>query len=74
MISYAPLWKTMEQKKATTYTLRNKGAIYNISGSTMERLKSNKSVSTNTLDTLCNILSCTLSDIAEYIPDIKSVQ
>lgn len=69
MISYAPLWKTMALKKATTYTLRNKGQAYNISSSTIRRLKNNESVSTNTLDALCHILCCTLPDIVEFIPD-----
>ncbi|WP_283607780.1 helix-turn-helix domain-containing protein [Faecalispora anaeroviscerum] len=69
MISYAPLWKTMKQKGATTYTLRNNGKSENISGSTLARLQKNESVSTNTLNTLCDILDCNLPDIAEYIPD-----
>jgi DNA-binding Xre family transcriptional regulator len=41
----------------------------NISGSTLLRLQSNQSVSTNTLDTLCVILDCALSDIVRYTPD-----
>lgn len=69
LISYAPLWKTMARKGATTYTLRNKGQEENISGSTILRLQKNESVSTNTLNALCKILDCRLSDIAEYIPD-----
>ena len=69
LISYAPMWNTMKQKGATTYTLRNKSADSNISGSTLLRLQKNESVSTNTLNSLCKILDCPLSDIAEYIPD-----
>ena len=71
MISYEPLWKTMAEKGATTYTLRNKG-VYSLSGSTMERLKSNLSVSTNTLDTICKILDCKIQDIIEFLPDTES--
>ncbi len=66
MISYAPLWETMKRKGATTYTLQVKG---NISSSTIRRLKANESVSVNTLDALCKVLSCTLQDILEYLPD-----
>jgi len=66
MISYEPLWKTMEEKKATTYTLQVKGGV---SSSTIRRMKANESVSTNTLDALCKILGCELSDIAEFVPD-----
>ena len=69
MISYQPLWETMKKKGATTYTLRNKGSDYNLSGSTILRLQAGESVSTNTLDTLCKILNCNLSDVAVFIPD-----
>ena len=68
MISYEPLWKTMERRKATTYTLQVKG---NISSSTVRRLKAGESVSTNTLDALCTLLACEVSDIIEYIPEEK---
>ncbi len=66
MISYTPLWETMKIKHATTYTLQVKGEI---SSSTIRRLKANESVSTNTLDALCRILDCSLTEIVEYIPD-----
>lgn len=66
MISYEPLWKTMKDRGATTYTLQVKGQI---SSSTIRRLKANESVSTNTLEALCKILDCTLNDIIEYLPD-----
>ena len=66
MISYAPLWRTMASAGATTYTLQVKGQI---SSSTIRRLKAGESVSTNTLDSLCKLLSCDLHGIAEYIPD-----
>ena len=65
MISYESLWTTMKEKGATTYTLRFKG---NISGATVQRLQRGESVSTNTLDALCELLDCTLRDIVEYIP------
>ena len=58
----------MKTKKATTYTLREKGGI---SSSTVQRIKANQSVSTNTLDALCKILECTVCDIIEYIPDAE---
>lgn len=69
MISYAPLWRTMEKQGATTYTLQVKGQI---SSSTIRRLKAGESVSTNTLDALCKILQCQLDDIAIYSPDPNS--
>ena len=69
MISYDPLWETMKKKKATTYTLRTKGKIYSIGSGTIKRLKANQSVSTNTLDTICSILNCGITDIIKFVPD-----
>jgi len=71
MISYTPLWETMERTGATTYTLQVKGGV---SSSTIRRMKANESVSTNTLDAICKILNCRLPDVAEYIPDEESQQ
>lgn len=66
MISYCPLWETMERKKATTYTLQVKGEI---SSSTIRRLKAGESVSTNTLDALCKVLQCSIPEIIAFLPD-----
>lgn len=66
MISYEPLWATMQKKGATTYTLQAKGGV---SSSTIRRLKANESVSTNTLDAICKILQCTVPDIIEYVEE-----
>ena len=66
MILYDPLWKTMQERGATTYTLQAKGQT---SSSTFRRLKAGQSVSANTLDALCRILRCELPDIVEYLPE-----
>ena len=66
MISYVPLWETMARLGATTYTLQVKG---NISSSTVRRLKAGESVSTNTLDALCHLLHCQVSDVLTYVED-----
>ena len=68
VISYEPLWKTMAEKKATTYTLECKG---NISSSSIRRIKAGESISTNTLDAICEILDCSISDIIEYKKETK---
>ncbi|WP_338061402.1 helix-turn-helix transcriptional regulator [Angelakisella massiliensis] len=57
----------MKEKGATTYTLQYKGGEHNISSSTIRRLKAGESVSTNTLDSLCKILQCNISDVIQYI-------
>jgi len=66
LIVYTPLWEAMKRKRFTTYTLREK---YKISGSTVQRLKKNMSVSTNTLNDLCRLLDCQLYEVAEYRRD-----
>lgn len=68
MIVYDPLWETLKKKGLSTYTLR---VHFHISGSTVQRLRKNMSVSTNTLEDLCSFLDCSLSEIAEHIPDEK---
>lgn len=58
-----PTWGNTE-KRLSTYTLRVR---FQISGSTEQRLRRNMSVSTNTLDDLCNLLDCSLSKIAKHV-------
>lgn len=64
MISYAPLWKTMKEKKITTYALIH---TYNSDAHTLNDMKHDKSVTVNTLETLCKILECTPNDILEFL-------
>ncbi len=66
MIVYTPLWETMKRKGITTYTLRNK---YKMSGSTVHRLKHNLPVSTITLDDICRIIDCSISEVVEHVKD-----
>ena len=66
MISYAPLWDTMKQKKISTYTLVNK---YGFSRGTLDSLKQNRNISTATLNDICTILDCRVEDVLVYIPD-----
>ncbi len=68
MIVFDPLWDTLKKKGLSTYTLRVK---FQMSGSTVQRLRKNRSVSTNTLDDLCNLLDCSLSEIAAHVPAEK---
>lgn len=66
MISYAPLWKTMQEKGVTTYTLIYKKGF---SAYTITNLKRNKSITMNTLEKLCKVLECTPNDIVEFTDD-----
>ena len=63
MISYEPLWRTMEQKQITTYALINK---YDINSRTINNLKHGKGITVYTLEKLCQILDCSPNDIIEF--------
>lgn len=66
MISYNKLWKTMQDKGISQYTLIKQ---YGISPAQITRLKRNESVSTHTIDIFCRILKCKIEDIMEYIEE-----
>lgn len=66
MIRFDRLWKKMEEKGMSTYTLRERCGI---DSKTIRRLKANENVETKTLSKLCAALECRLEDIAEYIPE-----
>ena len=66
MISYAPLWKTMEERNISSYALINQ---HGISSNTINRLKHNESITMFTLEILCKILSCSPNDVIEFIDD-----
>ena len=63
MIVYTPLWYTMKKRGISTYALINK---YNISSSTINRLRHNMGVTTQLIDDLCVILDCKVEDIMKY--------
>ncbi len=69
MISFRPLRELMKKRKISTYYLRNKCGLYNLDSKTIQRLMNDESVSSNTLDALCNIFDCQLTDIAEFQKD-----
>ena len=64
MISYEKLWATMKEKNISQYKLIKE---YHFSTGQLDRLRKNENVNTHTLDLLCKILNCSLSDIAEYV-------
>lgn len=64
MISYAPLWKTLEKKGITQYQLIHD---FNFSTGTLDALRKNKSITLNTLHDICNMINCDISDVVEFI-------
>lgn len=65
MISYAPLFKTMKEKHITSYRLEKMG----FSRATYYSIQKGNSVSTNTINQLCKLLKCNVTDIMEYVED-----
>lgn len=66
MIVYDRFWTTLKEKGVSQYTLINK---YNISASLFTRMRANRGISTNSINTLCNILKCSVDDIITFYPD-----
>ena len=66
MIVFERLWKTMKERKVSTYQLRESCGI---DSKTVRRLRANENIETKTLNKLCAVLHCRLEDIAEYIED-----
>lgn len=66
MISYAPFYKTLLKKGITEYQLIFK---HGVSANTLHRMKHGETITLKTLDTLCFILDCTVSDIIEYVSE-----
>lgn len=58
-ISYEPFFKTMETKGISTYTLFKMG----FSDRTYYRIKEGKSIKTDTILKLCELLECDILDI-----------
>lgn len=65
MISYRPLWETMQKKDITTYQLIKKG----IDKKTIHNLKNNANITMLTAEKLCRILKCEIKDIVEFVDD-----
>lgn len=64
MISYRPFYETLYKKNITEYALIFK---HGIPANTINRMKHGEAITTKTLDVLCNILDCPVSDIIEFV-------
>ena len=73
MISFKPFRDLMKKHEITTYYLRNKCEAYNLDHKTIARLLNDGSVSTHTINALCHIFQCQLSDIMEFTRDEESI-
>lgn len=65
-ISYKKLFELMDKKGIKKVDLRNK---YKLNPKTVDSLVKNRSVTVDTLMTLCEILNCQPGDLMEYVKD-----
>lgn len=70
MIVFDKLWKTLKERNISQYKLIKE---YGISTGQLDRLRKNSNVNTYTLDTLCKILNCDLSEIAEFVKEDENI-
>ena len=65
MISYVPFYETLAKRNLTEYALIFK---HGIPANTLHRMKHGEAITTKTIDALCDILKCSVSDIIEFVP------
>ena len=65
MISYEPLFRTMEEKGVTSYRLGKLGFPL----SNFYAMKHGDNVSTHTINQLCRLLQCRVQDVLVYIDE-----
>lgn len=66
MILYTPFYRTLKENGITEYQLIFKNGI---SPGTLQRMRHGKNITLKTLDTLCFVLDCSISDVIEYVKD-----
>ena len=65
-IHYQKLWKTLEQRGMTKYTLTH---YFELSPRLITKLQRNEPINTTTIDKLCSILDCKVEEIITYEED-----
>lgn len=68
MITYQKLFSLLAEKgKTSTYYLRQNG----FSAATVDKLRKNEIVTTETINRICALLECQPGDLMEYTPDTE---
>jgi len=68
MIIYNDVLGKLTDAGYTTYKIRKEKLIPE---STMQKLRTDGTVTTETLDTLCRLLNCQPGDLLKYVPEEK---
>lgn len=66
MITYEPLWITLQQRNISQYSLIKD---YGFSTGTLDSLHQNKNITMKTLNDICNVLNCNVESVIKHIPD-----
>ena len=69
MIVFDPFWETLKKKNISQYDLIEH---YKMRRGMLDNIKHNRSITLNTLNELCNMLDCDISDIIKYAKDCNS--
>lgn len=70
-ITYSKLFELLRERgHSATYWLRQNG----FHSATVNKLRKNERVNTDTLDRLCALLDCQPGDIMEYVPEDSPAQ
>lgn len=64
-ISFRPMRQFMEDNHISFYRLANEG----IDAQTLQRIRHDKPITTDTLGKICSIMKCQPGDLIEYIDD-----
>lgn len=65
MVNYDSFWTTLRKRGISQYTLIN---TYHFSPSLLTRMRRNEYVSLRSLERLCRIIHCKLTDIVNFFP------
>ncbi len=65
-IIYSKLFKLLNSKNLTSTLWLRQNGFY---AATVDKLKKNKQVNTDTINKLCSVLHCQPGDIMEYVDD-----
>lgn len=68
-ISFQPMREYMEKNKISYYRLANEG----IDAQTLQRIRHDKPVTTETLAKLCRIMRCQPGDLIEYVAETDNL-
>lgn len=66
MISFEPFWNTLKEKQISQYKLIKE---YDISTNLLARLRNNENLTLSTVETLCEMLDCEMTDIVKFVKE-----